>query len=155
MSLRSQGLAFSAFAWLVLVVSLWLPRVDAQVQLVVLSPIILLLGVPHGALDIVFVRQLTRIQSTAEWSLFAIAYLAAAAAVVVLWWFAPGWFLASFLLVSAFHFSGDPEAATPALIRVLYGGAVIFCPLALHAGEVSRPFAARAGEPAVRGGGGS
>ncbi len=149
MSLRFQGLAFSALAWLVLVVSLWLPRVDAQVQLVVLSPIILLLGVPHGALDIVFVRQLTRIQSAAEWSLFAIAYLAAAAAVVVLWWFAPGWFLASFLLVSAFHFSGDPEAAAPALIRVLYGGAVIFCPLALHAAEVSRLFAALAGEPAA------
>ena len=38
MSLRSQGLAFSALAWLSLVASLVLPRVDAQIQLLVLSP---------------------------------------------------------------------------------------------------------------------
>ncbi len=150
MSLRFQGLAFSALAWSSLVVSLWLPRLDVQGQLAVLSPLILLLGVPHGALDTVFVRQLTGIQSAAGWSLFGIAYLAAAASVVVLWWFSPGFFLATFLLISAFHFSGDPEGQTPALFRVLYGGAVIFCPLTLHAAEVSQLFAALAGESAAQ-----
>ena len=149
-SLRFQGLAFSALAWLSLVAILGLPRLDAQVQLVVLSPVILLLGVPHGALDIVFVRQLTNVRSAAGWGLFTLAYLAAAASVVVLWWFAPGFFLAAFLLVSAFHFSGDPEGETPALFRMLYGGAVIFCPLTLHAVEVSRIFASLAGMPAAQ-----
>jgi hypothetical protein len=94
MSLRFQGLAFSALAWLLLLASLWLPRLDAQVQLAVLAPVILLLGVPHGALDVVFVRQLTRIQSAAGWSLFTIAYLAVAALVVLLWWVAPAIFQA-------------------------------------------------------------
>jgi Brp/Blh family beta-carotene 15,15'-monooxygenase len=149
-SLRFQGLAFSALAWLLLFASLWLPRLDAQVQLALLSPVILLLGVPHGALDIVFVRQLTRIRSAAGWSLFTIAYLAAAASVVVLWWLAPGSFLAMFLLVSAFHFSGDPEGETPALFRLLYGGAVILCPITLHAAEVSQLFAFLAGVPAAQ-----
>jgi Brp/Blh family beta-carotene 15,15'-monooxygenase len=125
-------------------------RLDAQVQLALLSPVILLLGVPHGALDIVFVRQLTRIRSAAGWSLFTIAYLAAAASVVVLWWLAPGSFLAMFLLVSAFHFSGDPEGETPALFRLLYGGAVILCPITLHAAEVSQLFAFLAGVPAAQ-----
>lgn len=150
MSLRVQGLAFSVLAWSSILLSLWLPPLDLQIQLVLLSPLILLLGVPHGALDTVFVRQLTGIRSAAGWSLFTLAYLAAAAAVVVLWWFSPGFFLAVFLLISAFHFSGDPEGRTPALSRLLYGGAIIFCPLGLHAQEVAQLFAALAGESAAQ-----
>lgn len=150
MSLRSQGLAFSALAWLCIVASPWLPRLDVQVQLAVLSPVILLLGVPHGALDIVFVRQFVRIRSAAGWGVFSIAYLAAAASVVVLWWWAPGSFLALFLAVSAFHFSGDPDGQTSVAFRILYGGAVILCPLALHAAEVSQLFASLAGVPAAQ-----
>lgn len=150
MNLRSQGIAFSALVWLLLGASLWLPRVDMQIQLAVLAPVILLLGVPHGALDIVFVRQLVRLQSAAEWILFTVTYLAAAASVVVLWWLAPGSFLMMFLLISAFHFSGDPEGETPAAFRTLYGGAILFCPLALHAAEVTQLFAALAGVPAAQ-----
>jgi Brp/Blh family beta-carotene 15,15'-monooxygenase len=150
MSLRSQGAAFSAVAWLLLVVSLWLPRLDAQLQLALLSPVILLLGVPHGALDIVFVRQLMGVRSAAGWSLFTVVYVTAAASVVVLWWLAPGFFLAAFLLVSVLHFSGDPDGETPALFRMLYGGAVIFCPITLHSAEVSQLFASLAGAPAAQ-----
>jgi Brp/Blh family beta-carotene 15,15'-monooxygenase len=149
-SLRFQGLAFSALAWMALATSLWLPPLDAQTQLAMLAPLILLLGVPHGALDIVFVRQLTSVRSAAGWGLFTIAYVTAAASVVVLWWLAPGFFLAAFLLVSMLHFSGDPEGETPALFRTLYGGAVIFCPIALHAAEVSELFASLAGVPAAQ-----
>ena len=150
MSLRLQGLAFSALAWLLLGASLWLPRLDAQTQLLVLSPVILLLGVPHGALDVVFVQQLAGIRSALGWSVFTVAYAAAAASVVVLWWFAPGFFLAAFLLVSVLHFSGDPEGETPVLFRMLYGGAIVFCPMALHAVEVSGLFASLAGMPAAQ-----
>jgi Brp/Blh family beta-carotene 15,15'-monooxygenase len=150
MSLRNQGLAFSAFAWLVLLASLWLPRFDIQVQLLLLAPLILLMGVPHGALDLVFLRQLTGVRSIAGWSLLAVAYGLAAAAVVGVWWIAPGVFLAAFLLLSIFHFSGDPDGQTPALFRMLYGGAVILCPIALHAQEVCQIFAAVAGIPAAQ-----
>ena len=150
MSLRVQGLVFSAVAWLSLVLSLWLPVLDVQVQFAVLSPMILLLGVPHGTLDIVYVRQLTSVRSASAWGLLTIAYLAAAAAVVVLWGFAPGVFLVAFLLVSALHFSGDPEGATSAWFRTLYGGAIILCPMALHAAEVSQLFAALAGQGAAQ-----
>jgi Brp/Blh family beta-carotene 15,15'-monooxygenase len=150
MSLKLQGLAFSALAWLVIVSIPWLPRVDTQIQLMVLSPVILLMGVPHGALDIVFARQIAGVRSITGWSLFAMAYVAAATMVVGVWWIAPGFFLAAFLLISAFHFSGDPEGKTPALFRMLYGGAPIICPLALHAVEVSELFAHLAGIPAAQ-----
>jgi len=76
--------------------------------------------------------------------------LTAAAMVVVVWWLAPGFFLAAFLLISAFHFSGDPEGETPAWFRALYGGAVILCPLLLHAAEVTELFAFLAGDAAAQ-----
>lgn len=145
MNLKFQGLFFSVLALGALLVAPLFPRLDTQVQLLVLAPVILLLGVPHGALDIVFARQFVGVQSTAGWGLFLLAYTAAAAAVVGLWWFAPGFFLAAFLLISVFHFSGDPEGETSVLFRTLYGGSIILCPLALHAGEVSEVFAYLAG----------
>lgn len=150
MSLKIQGLVFIALAWLAIVAMPWLPLLDLQFQLAVLSPVILLLGVPHGALDIVFARQLAGLRSTAAFSLFLLAYLGAAALVVALWWWTPGVFLAAFLLISAFHFSGDPEGQTPIWFRILYGGAIIFCPLVLHQAEVSRLFAFLAGAPAAQ-----
>ncbi len=150
MSLKLQGLVFSAAAWLVVGATLWLPPLDSQSQLALMSPIILLLGVPHGALDIVFVQQRTGIRSAAGWSLFTIAYLAAASLVVILWWASPGVFLVAFLIASALHFSGDPEGKTPLAMRLLYGGAFIFCPLTLHAAEVEQLFAFLAGGPAAQ-----
>ena len=149
-SLRVQGLGFSALAWLAVVACLWLPPLRTQLQLAMLAPVILLLGVPHGALDVVFVRQLAGVRSVAGWSLFTLAYVAVAASIVLLWWLAPGIFLVLFLLVSVFHFSGDPEGRTPVLLRTLYGGAVVFCPLALHAAEVTQLFAFLAGWPAAQ-----
>jgi Brp/Blh family beta-carotene 15,15'-monooxygenase len=148
MGLRSQGLAFCAVAWLSLVACLWLPLFDTQAQLVLISPVILLLGVPHGALDVIYVQQIVGVRSVSGWCLFILCYLTITAAVVAVWWFAPGFFLAAFLVVSAFHFSGDPEGLTPTWFRVLYGGAVIFCPLALHAAEVLQTFSLLAGESA-------
>ena len=149
-SLAQQGLAFSALAWLLVLVCLWLPPLGALAQLVMLSPVILVLGVPHGALDVVFARRLGGLRSLTAWILFTIAYFAVASAVVVFWWFESGTFLVAFLLISAFHFSGDPAGETPALWRTLYGGAVIFCPMALHAAEVSQLFAFVVGLPAAR-----
>lgn len=145
MKLSTQGLTFSALAWLVVLACGWLPPLDLQTQLLVLAPIIFLLGVPHGALDIVYARQLAGLQSAAAWGLFTAAYLAAAAAVVLAWWFAPGVFLVAFLLISALHFSGDLQGKTPAAFRVLYGCTVIVCPTLLHAAQVAQLFSLLAG----------
>ena len=150
MNLKSQGLSFSLLAWAALLVMPWLPRLETQAQLLALAPVILVLGVPHGALDIVFARQFVGVRSIAGWCLFGLAYVAVAAAVVGLWWVAPGVFLAAFLLYSAFHFSGDPEGGTPTLFRMVYGGSVILCPVLLHAGEVTSVFEYLAGAPAAQ-----
>lgn len=145
MSLKSQGLLFSLIAWAVLLAIPLLPELSTEVQFLMLSPIILFMGVPHGALDIVFARQFVGVQSIAGWSLFSLAYVLGAALVVGLWWVAPGVFLSAFLLISVFHFSGDPEGETSTLFRMLYGGSVILCPLVLHQGEVLNTFTYLAG----------
>lgn len=145
MTLKLQGIFFSLVAWVVLLALPLLTYLSIEAQLLMLSPIILILGVPHGALDIIFARQYIGVRSIAGWGLFALAYLVAAVLVVGFWWVAPGLFLAAFLLISVFHFSGDPEGETPMLFRLLYGGAVILCPLLLHQAEVLEVFAYLAG----------
>ena len=137
-------------AWLLVLGCLWLPPLGVLAQLVLLSPVILVLGVPHGALDVVFAQRLFGLRSLRAWSLFTIAYFGLASSVVLLWWLAPGTFLVAFLLISACHFSGDPAGQTPALWRALYGGAILLCPMALHAAEVSQLFAFIGGTPAAQ-----
>lgn len=146
MSLKFQGILFSLLAWTALLAIHFLPDLSTEVQLLILSPIILFMGVPHGALDTVYARQFVGIKSISGWGLFSLAYVLAAALVVGLWRVAPGIFLAAFLLISAFHFSGDPEGEKISMLfRVLYGGSVILCPLVLHHSEVLRIFAYLAG----------
>lgn len=146
MNVKAQGRLFSGVAWAALLALPLLPNISTEIQLMLLSPIILLIGVPHGALDIVFARQFLGLRTSASWILFSLAYVACTALVIGLWWIAPGFFLATFLLISIFHFSGDPEGDTPALFRMLYGGSVIFCPLLLHKTQVTEVFTFLAGE---------
>lgn len=141
MNLKSQGLLFCFISWAALWAMPLLPRLSIEAQLLILSPVILVMGVPHGALDVIFARQYVGVRSVAGWSLFGFSYIAAATFVVGFWWITPGIFLAAFLLISIFHFSGDPEGETSVLFRTLYGGSVILCPLIIHAEQVTGIFA--------------
>jgi Brp/Blh family beta-carotene 15,15'-monooxygenase len=140
-ALRIQGLAFCAVALAVALLSPLLPAVESAQALGAIALLILFLGVPHGALDPIFAQQLHRIRSARGWLIFAVLYILAAGAVVAAWRMAPGAFLTGFLLVSVLHFSGDLAPPTPLMTRLLYGGAIIVLPAALHASELSRLFA--------------
>lgn len=148
-ALRIQGAAFSVVALTLAAATAVLPRPDARVELLVAAAVIILLGVPHGALDTIFARQLYQVRALRSWLGFGVLYGAPAAAVVALWLVAPTVFLLGFLLMSAVHFSGDPEDGTHGLSRLLYGGAVIVLPTLLHASEVDRLFALLAGSDAA------
>lgn len=138
---RIQGLTFCVLAVTVALFSPLLPSVQSARALGVIAILILFLGVPHGALDPLFAQQLHRIRSARGWLIFALLYMLAAALVVAAWRVAPAAFLMGFLLLSVVHFSGDLAASTPWLTRLLYGGAIIVLPAALHASEVLRLFA--------------
>ncbi len=140
-ALRIQGLAFSIGAIVLAAVAVSAARFDPQVELIVVATLIVLLGVPHGALDTIFARQLYGIQTLGGWLRFALIYVLLSASVVGFFMLAPSGFLIGFLLISMLHFSGDPVGGTPWLARALYGGAIIVLPTLLHAEEITRLFA--------------
>ena len=135
-----QGAVFSGFALAVSLASIVLPRLEPRLELLVLVLLIFFLGVPHGALDTIFARERFQLRSMQGWLIFSFSYVLLAACVVGFWWLFPAVFLTGFLLVSAFHFSGDLEKGTAGLLRLLYGGSVLVLPALLHEREVALLF---------------
>ncbi|MCX6942645.1 MAG: Brp/Blh family beta-carotene 15,15'-dioxygenase [Verrucomicrobia bacterium] len=145
-ALRVQGIVFSAGALLVALGTLALGRLSPQLELIVVAVLILVLGVPHGALDTIFARQLYGIRTLSGWLQFSLLYLLLAALVVGLWLWQPGLFLLGFLAISAAHFSGDPLQGVPWPARLFYGGSVILLPTVGHAQEIGRLFGLLVGD---------
>ncbi|NQW80503.1 MAG: ATP-binding protein, partial [Polaromonas sp.] len=131
-ALRRQGLWFSILALTTGILSVLFVPLDPQLELLLAGLCIVLLGVPHGALDPIFAQALPQIKSRTSWVVFVLAYLLLAALVVALWWYAPTIFLLAFLSVSVLHFSGDLAEGANFLTRFFYGGAAIVLPAALN-----------------------
>lgn len=147
--LRRQGMLFCALALAGLIATPWLGRVNDQTLLLIIASAILLLGVPHGALDTLFAQRLYRITTRARWVVFIVFYVLLAAFVVVVWWSAPHLFLILFLTISAFHFSADPDVDIRLGARIFYGATIIVLPAALHAPQVTTLFAQLVGSDAA------
>jgi Brp/Blh family beta-carotene 15,15'-monooxygenase len=102
---------------------------------------ILLLGLPHGALDLV---ALLNARSTAR----AVAvYLALAGAMAAMWWAAPGAALLVFFAIAVGHFGED----WPGPGVVAHGGALalLAAPLLFHRSEIDTLFAIIVGPKAI------
>jgi beta-carotene 15,15'-dioxygenase len=139
-AIRMQGALFCVIAVLGTLTSVFLPRMPPRVELVTVAVLIAILGVPHGALDTVFARQRFALRATLAWVAFAVVYGVMMLSVVSLWWAAPGVFLLGFVVISAWHFSGDPVSGTPTIIRIVQGGAVLILPALRHRGELATLF---------------
>ena len=137
---RRQGLIFGCVACLATAAAGALGRCPPQLELIVLAALILVLGVPHGAMDTLFAQRLYGLRTAWDWTRFTVGYLVLAGLVVAAWAWAPTAFLVGFLLISVAHFSGDPAEGTPWVSRILYGGAVLVLPAGLHQAEMSGLF---------------
>jgi len=139
-ALQWQGIAFSVlalvFSFLIAIFQGW----NSTLVTAVLAILIFVMGLPHGALDVIFAKRLYRLVSWSQWTVFCLAYIALAAAVVGFWWVYPSAFLTAFLLVSAFHFSGDLDDGTSAVMRFWYAGSILIFPAWFHEAEVARLF---------------
>jgi Brp/Blh family beta-carotene 15,15'-monooxygenase len=147
---RRQGLAFACVACAAAAASGLLGRFPPQLELIVLAALILVLGVPHGAMDTLFAQRLHGLRTAWDWARFTVAYLGLAGLVVAAWAWAPTAFLAGFLLISAAHFSGDPVEGTPWAVRLLQGGAILVLPALRHGEEMAGLFAQLVGADAAR-----
>ena len=136
--LRLQSALFCSLALASVVASLIGLRLTPPHELLVAGALIALLGMPHGAFDVVFARKLFGVADLQGWAMFSLLYLGLAEVVVGFWFVAPTAFLCAFLLCSALHFGGDPAAGTSKFTRGLYGGAVIVLPALWHGPELQR-----------------
>ena len=107
---------------------------------------IILLGVPHGALDSEIARAVLRPRFGLAWfAVFSLPYLCLFACVLVAWQLVPLWTLAAFLAASVWHFgAGDARPGEPVQALVL-GGLPIALPLLLHPAATWFLFASIAG----------
>ncbi|MDH4390933.1 MAG: Brp/Blh family beta-carotene 15,15'-dioxygenase [Aquabacterium sp.] len=140
--LRLQGGGFCVLALAAVAAGLAGARLGAMQELLVAGALITLLGMPHGAFDVVLAHRLfgaadVRVR-VRVWALFGLLYIGLAAAVVGFWYVWPALFLCVFLVFSALHFGGDPPAGVSRVTRGLYGGAVIVLPALWHGEELQR-----------------
>lgn len=144
-ALQWQGGLFCLAVFAVVALGLAGIRFDTEGALVAAALLILLLGMPHGALDAVIVHRLFGAVGAGRWARFSLVYLGLAAAVVGVWFVAPTAFLVAFLVFSTWHFGGDLAAGAPTFSRIAYGGAVIVLPALWHGDELQRLLALVAG----------
>ncbi|MGY6588506.1 MAG: Brp/Blh family beta-carotene 15,15'-dioxygenase [Wenzhouxiangella sp.] len=116
----------------------WLP-------LVLLSLGVVFLGIPHGALDGLLLRNSGHWPKRHGLLGFHLSYLVLAFGVVVLWWWLPLISLAAFLLISAIHFGGDFKPA-PRPWQWLAGAWLLLLPIAFHTSDVARLFVMLSGD---------
>ncbi len=137
-ALQLQGRMFCGLALAFVIASLVGARLEPRHELLVAGALVLLLGMPHGAFDVVLARKLFGVADLKGWALLSLFYVGLSAAVVGLWMVAPTLFLCAFLIFSALHFGGDPAGGVSWLTRGLYGGAVIVLPALWHGPELQR-----------------
>ncbi len=99
-----------------------------------LVAIVILLGVPHGALDGEICRTLLRPRFGRMWfPMFAGPYLLLFGLVLICWQVAPCATLLAFLLASAWHFGSEDAAPCGGGLEILVrGGLPIVLPLLVH-----------------------
>lgn len=102
--------------------------------------LLLLTGLPHGALDIELLKAKAGHSPSFLLRRLVLAYIAVALTVIVTWWFLPTQALVFLLLLSAYHFGGDWAAFDTAAERLLIGACVLSAPVLRHDEAVSVIF---------------
>jgi Brp/Blh family beta-carotene 15,15'-monooxygenase len=108
--------------------------------------LVVVLGLPHGALD-PWIAELAGLMGTrARRVAFNLSYVVLAAAVTTVWTLAPALTLLMFLVISAWHFSGDWGEGVGRLWRWLTGSLLLLLPIGFHTAEVAEIFELLSGE---------
>ncbi len=110
--------------------------------------VIIVLGVPHGALDGEAARPVLRPRFGRAWFLtFSLPYLGLSALVLLAWYGAPGPTLLAFLAASAWHFGTEDAEAGDGLDVAVRGGLPIAVPALAHLDATAAVFRTVAGAP--------
>lgn len=102
---------------------------------------VVLLGVPHGSLDVLFASQTYDIKHMGHWLKFIAYYVAAGLAVISVWFFVPTFFFVAFLILSALHFADDLNLMNFTMLKFSYGVAIITLPSLFFGAELINLYA--------------
>ena len=134
------GRIFVAVTGLLMLAALTGRQLNPTTALVVLVAGVVLLGLPHGALDPMVARKAfgRHVYTTAA---FYAAYLALVLGYWLLWKRYPTLGLSLFLLIAAFHFGSDWESRGNLMTRCAYGFTVVTLPAFRFPQEVASIYA--------------
>ncbi len=115
------------------------PHLSSTMLLAALS-LVVILGVPHGSLDVLFARQTYQLVHITKWLKFLGFYSASSLLIIALWILVPGFFFIVFLILSAIHFSDDINLSGHQFLKLSYGFAVITLPGVIHGAELIKLY---------------
>lgn len=115
-------------------------RPGVEAQAILLAPMVCILGLPHGALDLAIAERLWPLDTMHRKQIFLALYLGIAAAVGLVWLVLPSVGLTAFLLYSAWHFSGD-WVDDRRIMQATGGISAVAAPVVFHQAEVATLFA--------------
>lgn len=144
--LQWQRGGFLALAAGLLGVAMAGTAVPAAWQVYSLVVLVILAGLPHGALDPLVARKAEIWRTSAGFIAFIAGYLALAGLSLLGWLALPGPALLGFLLYSGYHFSGDWRGDLSFSLRVPSGLFLVSAPALLHPEQTSTYFSLLAGE---------
>ena len=148
MVFRLPHLSLTGLAVALLVVSAFAP---ADWSVLTALVVIIVLGIPHGALDGEVARDILRLRFGLFWfAIFALPYLALSALVLTAWHLFPIFTLAGFLGASAWHFGSEETEDGSLLEHLVCGGLPIAVPTLAHPAATASVFAAMTQEPMDR-----
>ena len=117
-------------------------------EIAVAATALVLLGVPHGAVDHRVARPLLIPRLGRAWfAVFAALYLGLAALILGLWLLAPALSLMAFLAVSTLHFGTEDAEGRGVVATLARGGAPIALAILWHPERTERFFATLGGTP--------
>lgn len=134
---RWHGRIFVALTALLILGALLGRQLDPFSALVALVAGVVLLGLPHGALDPLVANKAFAGQRAGSAAAFYGVYLALVVGYWLLWSRCPAAGLSLFLLIAAFHFGSDWEPRGSAATRCAYGLAIVTLPAARFHAEVA------------------
>lgn len=120
-------------------------------QVLLLVSLVVLAGLPHGALDPFVAQKAGFWRSGAGLARFLLLYLGMAALALGAWLMAPGLCLGLFLAYSAWHFAADWREELALWERLSYGALIIAGPALFHPEQVRSIFAVLSSQAAAAG----
>lgn len=109
-------------------------------QIIALGPLVVLLGLPHGALDHSVATALWPLKTLRQHAVFVAGYIGLTIVILALWIIVPSIALAAFLIYSALHFSDDWRADLGQWQRLSLGVSIIALPALVYKSDVAVLF---------------